>query len=118
MSRESTKGDYIWTAHALRQMKRRRITSEQVLTALNDPELPEVSRTTGSLCHRHGRVLPQGQEARSALNAAGWTEVATTAGRSCHRHTCPDGRTLKVWVSPGTRGPRSIKSAAWEGEDD
>ncbi len=85
MSRESTKGDYIWTAHALRQMKRRRITSEQVLTALNAPELPEVSRTTGSLCHRH---------------------------------TYPDGRILKVWVSPGTRGPRSIKSTAWEGEDD
>lgn len=48
----------------------------------------------------------------------GLAEVAQTTGSLCYRHTYPSGRTLKVWVVPGTRGPRTIKSAAWEGEDD
>lgn len=85
MTRQTVADDYIWSAHARLQMRRRGVTTEQVLDALNDPRLAQVSATTGNLCRRH---------------------------------TYPDGRTLKVWVTPGTRGKPTITSTAWEGEDD
>jgi hypothetical protein len=85
MNKRADEGDYVWSAHLIRQMQRRQVSRGQVLDALSSASLPGVSNTTGSLCYRH---------------------------------TYPDGRTLKVWVKASTHTPRTITSAAWEGEDD
>lgn len=68
--------------------------------------------------HLQARMVERGiteEQVRAALSTR--PEINTSSDSLCYRYAFPDGRTLKVWTQPGTKEPRVIKSAAWEGSE-